>query len=301
MKIVHEQPLLFLGSCFSDEISFRAKNAGFQVNANPFGTIFHPLALSRFINESILAIDCEERIIERNELFFSLDASSTIYASSSNELISELKQIRENWVLKLKAASHLFITFGTAWLYELTVDKTFVANCHKLPGSYFQKRLVLSDELVNHWKTTLDNIRRINPEIQVVFTVSPVRHAKDGLIENNQSKAQLIDAVRQLANLESSNYFPSYEIVIDELRDYRFYKKDRLHPSDEAIDYVWQRFEETFCTEETRTLSNEVRQLKSAMHHKSIHPESTETKAHKKRVEEQRTKFEASYPYIVLD
>jgi len=141
----------------------------------------------------------------------------------------------------------------------------------------------------------------LNPNLTVCFTVSPVRHVKDGLVENNQSKAVLIESVRRLQENSRAIYFPSYEIVMDELRDYRFFKQDRVHPNDEAIDYVWKRFVESFCSNETVELCKKVKSLKLALSHKSLHPESQETLTHKKKVEQLRNEFKVAYPFIFLD
>lgn len=300
-KINHKEPILFLGSCFSDDIAAKAQFNGFKVDSNPFGTVFHPLALGRFLLDCLTKKKTEEFIFQREELFFTFNASTTVYATSQNVLIDTLTELRYNWLEQLKTASHLFVTFGTAWGYEHKESQILVANCHKLPSQQFEKKLTSSNEISEVWKEIVKKLNALNPNLTVCFTVSPVRHVKDGLIENNQSKAILIEAIRGLIENSSANYFPSYEIVMDELRDYRFFKLDRVHPNDEAIEYVWQRFESTYCSDETIELSRKVKHLKLALSHKSLHPESQETSVHKKRVEQLCNEFKAAYPFIFLD
>jgi hypothetical protein len=300
-KINHKEFILFLGSCFSDEIAAKAKFNGFQVDSNPFGTVFHPLALGRFLLDCLTEQKSEEFIFQREDLFFTLDASTTLYATSQNDLTVKLTELRNNWLNQLKSASHLFVTFGTAWGYQHIESQLLVANCHKLPSQQFVKSLTSSDEITNVWNLILEKLNVLNPNLTVCFTVSPVRHIKDGFVESNQSKAVLIESVRRLQENSKVIYFPSYEIVMDELRDYRFFKQDRVHPNDEAIDYVWNRFVESFCSNETLELCKKLKSLKLALSHKSLHPESQETLAHKKKVEQLCNEFKAVYPFIFLD
>lgn len=300
-KITHKETILFLGSCFSDEIASKAKYNGFKVLSNPFGTVFHPLALGRFLEETLDNKSFEERIFQREELFFSWDASTIVYGTSRHALTDHLAETRKNWLNELKCASHLFVTFGTAWGYHNEGINCVVANCHKLPSQQFVKSLTSSKEITAVWKVIIDKLNVLNPNLTVCFTVSPVRHVKDGFVQNNQSKAVLIESVRHLQENSKALYFPSYEIVMDELRDYRFFKQDRVHPNDEAIDYVWNRFVESFCSNETQALCAQVKSLKLALSHKSLHPESKETQAYKKKVELLCNEFNLTYPFVSLD
>jgi hypothetical protein len=295
--IRHGERMLFLGSCFSDEISEKAKFHGLKVKSNHFGTVFHPSVLSRFIIESIHSME-QERILNRSDIFLSWDANSTVFDYSEKELSSKLNDLRVDFVNELKTAKALFITFGTAWGYRKMDDRLLVANCHKIPNDQFVKELAQIDQLYLQWKTTLDTIRKVNSEIEIVFTVSPVRHSKDGLIENNQSKAMLIELARRLTVAPDCTYFPSYEIVIDELRDYRFFKSDRVHPSEEAIEYVWRRFEDCYFDEETIRLNKMVSNFRKTLAHRSIHEGSQEDKNQKILCENQLKEFLKSNPTI---
>ena len=255
-SITHDDKILFLGSCFSDEIASIAEFSGFHCTSNPFGTVFHPIPLARFIKESITGLE-QERILERDGRFFSWDASTHLSSPSIKQLEEQLKNVRQDWLDHLKEASVLFVTFGTAWGYHYQ-GSMIVANCHKKPSSEFQKDLTEAEVIVELWNEVLELIKIINPALKVVFTVSPVRHIRDGLIENNQSKAILLDSIRKINKSSGSFYFPSYEIVIDQLRDYRFYKQDRVHPSDEAVSVVWDQFLRFYTSEMTREIVKEI-------------------------------------------
>ena len=300
-KIEYGKNILFLGSCFSDEIAFKAKYQGFKVDSNPFGTIFHPLALSRFIKETIAEHAISERIIQRNDLFFSWDASSSIVGFSRNELISNIQKARLDWKEKLLSATHLFVTFGTSWGYRLTENNLLVSNCHKFPASNFTKELSSQIDIVKEWKETITLLVELNPSLKVIFTVSPVRHIKDGLIENNRSKAILLDSIRILEKEMNCSYFPSYEIVIDELRDYRFFKIDHVHPNELAINYVWQRFSNCYFSNETIEISKEVLKIRNEEAHKSLTPTSEASVLQIKKLKEKRENLLKQFPLVVLE
>ena len=264
-ELNHSKGLMFLGSCFSDEIAMKASYAGFQTVSNPVGTVFHPLALARFISNCLIndPIECLDSIEDR---CISWDAASKFCEGNRWGLLTKLTETRSAFKQALSSSSHLFITFGTAWGYFLNEDGIIVSNCHKAPAHLFTKSLTNSEQIITVWLLLIDELKKMFPELTIVFTVSPVRHVRDGMVQNNQSKAVLIDAVRQICAKTESIYFPSYEIVIDELRDYRFFKQDRINPSEEAVEYVWSRLVESSCTIETKTENDEIvryRKLKS--------------------------------------
>lgn len=279
----------------------KARFFGFNVDSNPFGTVFHPLALSRFICDT-LAENSKERVVQRNDVFLSWDANSSFYAMSEHDLNKKLIEKRKNWVANIRKGKFLFVTFGTAWGYTRMDSNELVANCHKFPSSEFSKELTEQAKIVEEWESVIKKIQEINPQLKVIFTVSPVRHVKDGLIENNQSKAILIDSIRQLLNREKNCfYFPSYEIVIDELRDYRFFKIDRVHPNEEAINFVWERLSDALFSEETKKICSEIQKLRMAEAHRSLFPDSIEFKKHLERTKELRIKLIKDNPEIHLD
>ena len=264
-ELSHSKGLAFLGSCFSDEIAAKAIYAGFHAVSNPVGTVFHPLALARFLSNCLMEKPME-RLDSIDDRFISWDASSKFCIGSRWELLTKLTETRKAFKEALSSSSHLFITFGTAWGYALNEDGIIVSNCHKAPAQCFTKSLTVSGEIVRVWLPLIDELKCLFPELKLVFTLSPVRHIRDGMVQNNQSKAVLLDAIRQICEQTESVYFPSYEIVIDELRDYRFFKQDRIHPSEEAIEYVWSRLVESACAHDTHALIEEIvryRKLKS--------------------------------------
>ena len=290
-NVKHGDQLLFLGSCFSDEMSRKSVYYGFNVLSNPFGTIFHPEVIARNLNDALNGHDDAQRILKRNDLFFSWDASGTVFGYSQKEVtekINSQKIILKNAILHSKV---LFITFGTAWGYRLNETGLLVANCHKVNGSSFTKELTDVDALENSWIQTIELIQRLIPALNIVFTVSPVRHIKDGLIENTQSKSILIELVRRLKAKQSVSYFPSYEIMIDELRDYRFYKKDLVHPSEEAIDYIWDKFQSCYFSSETITLNKTIERYRLAEHHKSLYENSQDYIQFKLKMEKEKEVF----------
>jgi len=297
----HGDQLLFLGSCFSDEIALKARYCGFKCESNPFGTIFHPLVLSRFITETLEPKFSAERIVSRNDLYFTWDAGSSVFAFDSESLNLKLESIRNAWKNHLQQASILFVTFGSAWGYRIPDRDLIVANCHKFPASSFQKELSDSLTIVRQWKETIARLKDYNPALKIVFTVSPVRHFRDGLIENNQSKSILIDAVRVLVQEENCSYFPAYEIVTDELRDYRFFKTDRVHPNEEAIDYVWNRLLTTMSSTETQSICKMVVKQRLAENHRTLFPESEESINHLNITTENRRKLLNQFPEIQLN
>lgn len=300
-KIEYGKEILFLGSCFSDEISLKAKHQGFKVDSNPFGTIFHPLALSRFIKETLSELTKSERIIQQNDLFFSWDASSSLVGFSENELKLKAYQARFEWKEKLSTASHLFVTFGSSWGYRLKENNLMVANCHKFSGTNFTKELSSQNEIIIEWRETIALLLELNSSLQIVFTVSPVRHIKDGLIDNNRSKAILLDVVRVLEKETNCSYFPSYEIVMDELRDYRFFKTDHVHPNELAINYVWQLFSNCYFSNETMEIGREVLKIRREEAHRSLTPTSEASVQQLQKLKEKRDTLLKQFPSVVLD
>lgn len=276
-QLSHKGAILLLGSCFSDEMGNKFENAGFDCLSNPFGTLFHPIAILNSL-ENALDLNTDLRIKDFETHFSSWNTSTLVRASTRDEMEAlyrkRLREVRE----KLLHAEYIFVTFGTAWGYELNDEGRIVANCHKQPSKDFTKELTEISTIVDSWKTLMRYMKTQNPKLKWVFTVSPVRHSKDGLIENNRSKSRLIEACHLLCNNESAYYFPSYEIIIDELRDYRFYKQDFVHPDQQAIDFVWERLSEEMMSETTRKLVKEVVGLKNQLAHRSIDPNSIEEK-----------------------
>jgi hypothetical protein len=278
-KINFGVPIIFMGSCFSDEIGNEASFSGLQSLSNPFGTLFHPFAIGQTIIDCLNETQtCE--LVQQDDVFFHWGSAGKVHGYSENELKNVVNEIRNQLKTQLQQASHLFITFGTAKGYQLKSSQKIVANCHKQAPSNFEVIHSKSDEIVEFWKPILVQLFEFNPKLQVVFTVSPVRHLKDGIVENNRSKSNLLLAVERLSEIQNCSYFPSYEIVMDELRDYRFFKNDFAHPNELAIQYVWERFSHTFFTEETSKQMQQVRAIKTSLNHKGMYLKSMKLAEH---------------------
>lgn len=293
--LTHEQPLLLLGSCFSEEIGSLLAQNGFTCLVNPGGTIFHPMALAKLLNWA-LAEPSTLRTHVREDIHLSWDLSGTFYALSALEF--EKKSIRLHQDIRhyLQHASHLLLTFGTAWAYELKSDGQIVANCHKHPASEFEKQLTGLDQLQRVWEPLLDQLQVFNPRLELIFTVSPVRHLKDGLVENTRSKARLHLLVERLCARENCCYFEAYEIVRDQLRDYAYYKADGAHPNLKAIEAVWLIFQELFMDKTTKQRIDEWSALQQLKAHRVLYPESREAKKFKSQILQKEKEFFSKYP-----
>jgi hypothetical protein len=213
----------------------------------------------------------------------------TFSGLDKEEVMARCEQSREQLQGALNEASTIVVTFGTAWVYEMNGE--VVANCHKIPANRFVRRCVTVQEIVDMWQPIVDSM----PTKHWIFTVSPIRHIKDGLHANQVSKAILLQAVDQLGK----SYFPSYEIMMDELRDYRFYAEDMVHPSNVAVEYIWQRFVETYMTAETQAEMHVLQQLWRDRHHRFLHPESEEAKRFEQRTAEKIQKLQRQYPWLM--
>lgn len=296
-NIKHGDSISLMGSCFSDEIGNHFKTNGFKTNLNPFGTIFHPIPLAQNILDSLNG-QTKEEIYQRKDLFFSWDAAENVFDFSANGISSKMEGIRNQVQVELKSANVLFITFGTSFEYKNIDNQQVVANCHKAPGNSFVKSLTPLAELVSIWQTVLETLKKVNPELQIVFTVSPVRHSKDGLIENNRSKARLFELISNLEENSNCHYFPSFEIVMDELRDYRFYKLDGVHPNNQAVEYVWNCLTEKMMTADTRQICQKVLNFRRADNHRTLHENSMESKLFQEKHKENLTTFLKENPTI---
>ncbi len=282
IQLKHDSKIGFIGSCFSDEMSKLASLHGFSNFSNPFGTIYHPIAIANILTNAISKPLIHKPYIDSNGTYFSLLASSKIYGSSEANLFAQIQKISKELKDEICKMDVLYITFGTAWGYIDKEQEILVANCHKMPNAHFEKKISSIDQVYKTWESLINKIQDLNPSLKIVFTVSPVRHSKDGVVENNRSKARLIEVVHSLCN-NNIFYFPSYELMIDHLRDYRFYKIDRVHPNQEAIEIVWEKFMNVFMSSETKDLAIEIKKIKTSLNHKAFHRDSITYKTHLKK------------------
>lgn len=241
-KIGYEDKILMVGSCFSDEIGEQMKQRYLDVVCNPFGTLYNPLSIAQALNMNEVP-----ELIEHEGLWHSMAHHGSLSRADKHEAEETIRGSVEAMQKALCEANVVIVTFGTSWVYEM--NGAIVGNCHKLPESCFTRRRLSVEEIVAAWKPILEKYN----DKHWLFTVSPIRHIKDGLHENQLSKATLLLALEAIKNqLSAISYFPSYEIMLDELRDYRFYADDLVHPSSLAVNYIWERFVDTFCTNQTK-------------------------------------------------
>ena len=258
-----------VGSCFSDEIGAQMQQRYLHVTCNPFGTLYNPLSIAQALTMTELP-----ELVEHDGLWHAMSHHGCFSRADRNEAESAVTASIETMQKALKEATVVVVTFGTAWIYEK--EGEIVGNCHKLPESCFTRRRLTVEEIVDAWKPILAQY----PDKKWLFTVSPIRHIRDGLHENQLSKATLLQAVEVISSQYSYpkgtiisvvSYFPSYEIMLDELRDYRFYADDLVHPSSLAVNYIWERFVETFCTPQTKNELVLQHKRWKHEHHISLH------------------------------
>lgn len=260
--------LVTIGSCFAESMGNQLLQNKFNVLTNPFGTIYNPVSLAQLLTDDIQT----EAIIESQGVYFHWQAHGEVSALSARELQTIMAMRRRELQERLQTTDWLIITLGSAFAYRLKSDGRIVANCHKMPQSEFSKELLTAEEMTLALKGAIAQLETRNPKLKTLLTVSPVRHIRDGLVENNRSKARLIEVAHTLTEqLPHVSYFPAYEILIDELRDYRFYSTDRVHPSEEAVAYIWERFADTYFDASTEAFMNEWQAIRSAIQHRPFH------------------------------
>ncbi|NDP27338.1 MAG: GSCFA domain-containing protein [Flavobacterium sp.] len=275
--IDYNSKIVSLGSCFAVNMAEKLDFFKFQNSCNPFGILFHPLAIEKLVEFAVSQKQfTEEDVFFHNERWHCFDAHSDLSDANKESLIANLTSIVKSTKLELQEATHIIITYGTSWIYRNITTNKIVANCHKVSQKQFSKEILSVEIIEKSMRNTIALIQKINPNVNFIFTVSPVRHLKDGFVENQRSKAHLITAIHKIINYQLSiiNYFPSYEIMMDELRDYRFYTPDMIHPNQVAIDYIWLRFSETFISEESHSVMKEVETIQKGLKHRPFNPNS---------------------------
>ena len=274
-QIDYASKLLLIGSCFSENISKKLAYYKFDVASNPFGILFNPKAIETLIGNSLNEkIYTEKDIFLLNERWHCFDAHSDLSAVDKNELIFNLNSAIKSTKKQLNESTHIIITLGTAWVYKFAETGFVVGNCHKVPQKKFAKELLSVEEVTASLENICTLIKDINPKATIVFTVSPVRHLKDGFVENSQSKAHLITAIHETLEVVSEKYFPSFEIMMDDLRDYRFYNSDMIHPNETAVDYIWEHFMHVWINENAASIMKEVDTIQKGLAHKPFNPNS---------------------------
>jgi len=299
-QIDYNSKVLLLGSCFVENIGEKLEYFKFQNTINPFGILFHPKAIERLITNAINEKEYTEAdIFFHNERWHCFDAHSKLSNASKDMLLLQLNNALELTKNQLNTTTHVIITLGTAWVYNHIESDKIVANCHKVPQKQFKKEILSVDEITSSLENIEKQIRTINPKIQFIYTVSPVRHLKDGFVQNQQSKSHLITAIHQHISSNSS-YFPSYEIMMDELRDYRFYKEDMIHPNKTAINYIWKKFQQVWIAEETSIIMDGVDTIQKGLLHKPFNPNSDSHQQFLQKLEDKKSQIRNQFPHFTF-
>jgi hypothetical protein len=289
--------LVTLGSCFAEVIGNRLAENKAEVLINPFGTIFNPLSACLLLEAACgKKYDFEQHLVENNGIWYAYDLHSSLSSPSRNELLALIGQKLQQTRNQLQGASLLILTLGTAVGYRLNSTGALVANCHKLPAKNFTRFILSTEEIVAAFERMYPLLRQLNPALNILLTVSPVRHVKETLPLNSVSKSVLRVVCHQLTELHPDVlYFPAYEIMLDDLRDYRFYKQDMIHPTETAEDYIWQKFAAAYFDNEFQKFLEAWARIRSALAHKPFHPATAAHQAFLQRTLQQLQQLEQKY------
>ncbi|MCX2717998.1 GSCFA domain-containing protein [Lentiprolixibacter aurantiacus] len=298
-SIDYGSKVLLLGSCFAEHIGAKLAYYQFQSCINPLGIYFHPKAIEGLIQRLVRErAFTREDVFMLNEQWHSFEAHSRVSQNSEEALLEVLNKQLKATQAAITQATHIFITLGSAWGYQLRENGKWVANCHKVPQKQFAKVLWEVEDIQTCLGSIIDMIGHLNTDVQVVFSVSPVRHLKDGFVENQRSKAHLITAVQKLVASDKVSYFPAYELMMDELRDYRFYAVDMVHPNELAVDYIWEKFRQSWIDEEAYKDMEEVCAIRKGMAHRPNFPESESHQKFLQALQLRTAAIQERYPFM---
>lgn len=299
-EISHAHKGMAIGSCFTTNIGNRLLAAKFPILVNPLGTVYNPVSVAQTIDLLLGEIPFGEQ-----DIFFANDVWQSYYLHTSfssvnkQEVIQSFNNVRNEFLEKFQSIDYLFLTLGTAWVYELNETKQIVNNCHKTPSSQFTRKKLSVEECVTVLEQAIQKLQNINPNLQVIFTVSPIRHWKDGAHENQVSKATLFLAIDSLQkSMQNIAYFPAYELLMDDLRDYRFYDEDMLHPSATAVEYIWETFSRAYFSKETFDLISKIEAIKKAIEHRPFNAQSQSYKKFLQNTIDDCAILSNKYPYL---
>jgi hypothetical protein len=292
-SISHRDKILMTGSCFVENMAACMQAACFSIEVNPAGVLYNPVSiascLSGMLNFKTFTID---DLFFHKGLYHSFFHHSRFSGTEVQNVLHEINTKQQNSAAFLQQADVLIVTFGTARVYRLISSGEIVSNCHKLPSQLFVEERLSVQTIVELWNSLIRKLQTINPNLKIIFTVSPIRHWKNGANENQLNKAILLLTVDELTHSNRHCcYFPSYEIMMDDLRDYRFYTEDMIHPNTQAINYIWEKFGNTYFSKETIELINEWKNIQKALNHKPFHPESEEYSHFKEQTEKRKENF----------
>ena len=297
--IGYHNPVLLLGSCFATHLSEKLSYYQFPCLSNPFGVLFHPVPIENLIRRAVEdRAFTEEDLLESQGRWVCLQTHSILSGESAEQALRELNQALQRLKRALEHTTHAVLTMGTAYGFRHLQTGQLVGNCHKLPGGNFERELSTPEALKESLSRILALLRSHRRDMTCLLTVSPVRHIRDGLVENQRSKAHLITAVQDLVQKGGSEYFPSYELFMDELRDYRFYDQDLIHPSGAAVDYVWERFEQAWIDPGARAVMDEVAKIRKGLAHRPLHGSSPQYQKFRESLQIEIHKLQDRFPHM---
>ncbi len=308
IKMKHTDKLLLVGSCFTEQIGKKLAAHKFDVLENPNGILFNPMSIAKaVISYANGKMYSEDDLFYYNELWASREHHTQFSNIGKDAALKNINESQTKAIDFIKKTDWILLTLGSAFVYEwkdIVAENNYenvAANCHKIPTDKFNRRLTEPEEIISILQKMEATVRLVNPTVKFIYTISPVRHLREGFIENNRSKAALIQTVHALTNDTNIFYFPAYELVIDDLRDYRFFAEDLVHPNYAATNYVWEKFVPTVIDEPSQQLMMEINDLNAAMSHRAFNPCS---EAHKKFLDanlEKLEKLKNKFPYLAFE
>ena len=299
--ITHRSTILLFGSCFSENIGLKLIEDKFSVNVNPFGVLYNPFSISNAINRLINRQEfTQDDFVCHNNSYHSFMHHGSFSNATLNDALIKVNKEFNLASTQLEVADFLLITFGTSYVFRLKETEEIVGNCHKIPANQFVRERLTIDEIVFAWSKLIERLLASNPNLKILFTVSPIRHFRDGAHDNQLSKSILHLSIDNLMQLFPSNsfYFPAYEIMIDQLRDYRFYTDDMLHPSQLAQNYIWKRFGEYCFSEATQAIITEWQRIHQSLSHRPYNASSDAYKKFLNRTIDDIEAFQQMHPFI---
>lgn len=300
-RISHKSRILLNGSCFTDTIGQKMQKLLFPVRINPFGVVYNPISI---LNGLGILLDedyyTEDDLLFHNELWFSWDHHSSFSGTVKENCLNHINEEIKTSSKHLKKADYLLITFGTAWIYRLKKTGEIVSNCHKLPEKEFERLLLKPKDIVKSWTVFIQELLGKNKKLKIIFTVSPVRHWKDGAHGNQISKSILLLAIDEICKAfpDNTDYFPAYEIMMDDLRDYRFYADDLLHPNTQAVNYIWEIFQKCYFDKSTLEINKEVEKITLAMNHRVYNEDTDAHRKFREKLAIQTRVLAKKYPFL---
>lgn len=297
--VVYADALLFLGSCFADEVGVICKGLGFNALVNPFGVLYNPASIAQSVErlDSGRPFTRDDVIAVGERQYCTFNHNTAFWNTSEDMLLQTINQRLGEAHEHFMKSKWLVVSLGTSWVFKHRMSGQIVSNCHKLPAHQFDREFLTVERSSQY----LSGIVERHPEKQFIFTVSPLRHLKDGMHGSQLSKAALLLAVNEICRqFANAHYFPAYEIMMDELRDYRFYKEDMVHPTEQAVHYIWERFAEFAINASEKPAMNAAAELRQMLEHKPLFPETEAFKRFELQKERKTAELKKNYPDVRL-